>query len=269
MNRQMRKQQIMTAAKKCFIYYGYKETGMRDIAKEAGVALGTLYSYYKNKEALFKAIDMPELADIRPAFEKKKEYIFFVAIDLFSKEGYDNVTMDAIAKAANTTRSQLYRFFSSKEDLFKQMLLSDHMVSYTDNLNKRNTELPLQMILEEVANSYFLFSKKKNQLLLLREVTRNSEKFPELLEIYYNYSMAGPCENLARYIVRYCHDHGVDGIDEDYMRRRTSVFLSSLQNYLLTNDIIVGINHRQPLDSFISSSVDVFMGFLRYSGYVS
>lgn len=268
MNRSIRQQQIIIAAKKCFIYNGYKETGMRDIAKEAGVALGTLYSYYKNKEALFEAIDMPELADIRPAFEKKKEYIFFVALDLFSKEGYDNVTMEAIASAANTTRAQLYQCFTGKEDLFKQMILKDHMVSYTDNLAKRDTDLPLQTILEEVAQSYFLFSKKQNQLLLLREVTRNSEKFPELLEIYYNYSMIGPCVNLTKYIIRYCHDRGVDGIDEEFMRTRASVFFSALQSHLLTRDIITGIHHQQSLESFISSTVDVFMSFLRCKGYV-
>lgn len=176
--------------------------------------------------------------------------------------------MEMIAKAANTTRSQLYQYFSGKEDLFKQMILTSHIVSYTDNLAKRNTEIPLQTILEEVAQSYFLFSRKKSQLLFLREVTRNSEKFPELLDIYYNYNMVGPCENLSRYIIRYCHDHGVDGIDEEYLRRRTSVFFSALQNYLLTNDIIVGIHHRQPLESFIASCVDMLMSFLRYKGYV-
>jgi AcrR family transcriptional regulator len=40
-----------------------------------------------------------------------------VAIDLFSRQGYDAVSMDEIASAANVSRRSLFRYFPSKSDL--------------------------------------------------------------------------------------------------------------------------------------------------------
>lgn len=263
-----KKVHIMNAAKKCFIDNGFKETGMRDIAGEAGVALGTLYSYFKNKQELFDALNMPELEDYRPEFERKKDHVFSKALNLFAKKGYDNVTMEAIADACSLTRANLYQYFSNKEDLFKQMILQNHAVSYTDGLASRNTSLPMENILADVSKKYFEITKKKNQLLLFKEVTKNSEKFPELIDIYYEYNMQGPCNNLTHYIVRSCSDRGITVTDVEKLRSCVSIFLSSLQNYLLTKYVICGIEHRQDEKSFINAAVSVFMGYLKSDGYV-
>jgi len=45
---------IIDASKTCFETYGYKQVDMRKIAKEAGIAVGTLYNYFPNKDALYK-----------------------------------------------------------------------------------------------------------------------------------------------------------------------------------------------------------------------
>jgi AcrR family transcriptional regulator len=45
--------QLMSAAAKVFISRGYRRAAMSDIAKEMGVAPGTIYLYVESKEALF------------------------------------------------------------------------------------------------------------------------------------------------------------------------------------------------------------------------
>jgi len=272
MKRSVREAQIINAAKKCFIYKGYKEAGMRDIAAEANVALGTLYSYFRNKEELFNAIDMPELADYRPEHERQKEYIYFSSINLFAEKGYSNISMQEIADACKISKNQLYKYFKTKESLFKEMCLANTIVSYTDNLAKRTTDVSLRAVLTETAQSYFLATQKPTQLVFLREITKNSEKFPELIEIFYNYNMVGPCVNLTNYILRYFKDHNIDfesrrfddQIDNvEWLRRRVSVFFASLENYFITKYVIIGFDHKQPEDSIIQSTTDVFMGFLK------
>lgn len=47
------KQKIIEAALKLMIQKGIKETSVRDIAKEAGISIGTFSYHYPNKEALF------------------------------------------------------------------------------------------------------------------------------------------------------------------------------------------------------------------------
>jgi AcrR family transcriptional regulator len=47
---------ILKAALDLFVRYGIKRTSVDDIAREAGIARGTLYIYYPSKDALFAAV---------------------------------------------------------------------------------------------------------------------------------------------------------------------------------------------------------------------
>ena len=50
-----KRQRILEAARKRFRYYGVKKTTMQEIARDAGVAVGTLYLYFKDKDDLLVA----------------------------------------------------------------------------------------------------------------------------------------------------------------------------------------------------------------------
>jgi AcrR family transcriptional regulator len=47
---------ILDAAQSLFLRYGVKRTALDDVARDAGVAKGTLYLYFNSKENLFAAI---------------------------------------------------------------------------------------------------------------------------------------------------------------------------------------------------------------------
>lgn len=51
-----RPSELLAAALECFVAKGYAATRLEDVAEQAGVAKGTLYLYYENKESLFKAV---------------------------------------------------------------------------------------------------------------------------------------------------------------------------------------------------------------------
>jgi AcrR family transcriptional regulator len=50
-----KRQRILEAARKRFRYYGFRKTTMQEIARDAGVAVGTLYLYFKDKDDLLIA----------------------------------------------------------------------------------------------------------------------------------------------------------------------------------------------------------------------
>jgi AcrR family transcriptional regulator len=50
------RQQIITAAMRLFLKQGYHGTSMREIAKEADIALGGIYNHFANKEEIFEAV---------------------------------------------------------------------------------------------------------------------------------------------------------------------------------------------------------------------
>ena len=51
-----RPEEIISAALEVFADRGFAATTLEDIARKAGVTKGTIYLYFENKEALFKAL---------------------------------------------------------------------------------------------------------------------------------------------------------------------------------------------------------------------
>jgi AcrR family transcriptional regulator len=55
---------ILDAAQRLYAAFGYRRTAMDDIARDAGVAKGTLYFYFPSKEAVFRAMHARTLAEL-------------------------------------------------------------------------------------------------------------------------------------------------------------------------------------------------------------
>ena len=64
-----RKRTILEAAVTCFIETGYHQTGMRNIAKQAGVSLGNLYNYFSGKTDILADIATIERQELDPFLE--------------------------------------------------------------------------------------------------------------------------------------------------------------------------------------------------------
>ena len=54
---------------------------------------------------------------------RQRREMLAAALDLFSQKGYHNVSMQEIAEKAEFAIGTLYKFFQSKEDLYKTMVL--------------------------------------------------------------------------------------------------------------------------------------------------
>jgi len=84
---------------------------------------------------------------------------------LFEENRYEDITFAMIAKEANFTRSNLYRYFQAKEDIFLELLKSDIAVWRKDILENFTNENPS---LREVAKiSVELILKHKRMVKLL------------------------------------------------------------------------------------------------------
>ncbi len=62
-----KRQALKAAAYDIFSKKGYKETGISEIAKRAGVAVGSFYNYYDGKETIFLDVYIEENNRIRQA----------------------------------------------------------------------------------------------------------------------------------------------------------------------------------------------------------
>lgn len=60
--REARPPEIIAAALNCFAAHGYAGTRIEDIARHAGVTVGTVYRYFNGKAALFEAVITQSIA---------------------------------------------------------------------------------------------------------------------------------------------------------------------------------------------------------------
>lgn len=106
-----RRAKIMEAAMTCFLENGYHQTGVRDIAKRAGVSLGNLYNHFPGKHdvlAEIAALERVELAPIlkllaepSPALEVLDRFVAAYATYLSAPENIIlaiEITSEAIRK---------------------------------------------------------------------------------------------------------------------------------------------------------------------------
>lgn len=111
--RESKRELIAAAARELFAKYGYKLVSMDTIALKSGVAKGTLYLYFKDKEELFYYLLDEFLEDMRRMVEKIKSR---------SLPLHEEVS-EVIYRLLMYRKSQkfLFRIFSEARELKTQM----------------------------------------------------------------------------------------------------------------------------------------------------
>src|SRR5204862_3797071 len=80
-----RPEEILQAALDVFTDRGFAATKLEDVARRAGVTKGTIYLYYENKEALFKALVRETIVPVIAKGEALAHSFTGTARDLFEQ----------------------------------------------------------------------------------------------------------------------------------------------------------------------------------------
>ncbi len=80
-----RPEEILTAALEVFADRGFAATKLEDVARRAGVTKGTIYLYFENKEALFKALIRQTIVPVIAQGEELARSFTGSARDLFER----------------------------------------------------------------------------------------------------------------------------------------------------------------------------------------
>jgi TetR/AcrR family transcriptional regulator, repressor for uid operon len=68
-----RRTQILDAAVICFAKHGFHQTSMHDISAEAGISVGLIYRYFKNKEEVIAAMAARHKNEIHEVLERARQ----------------------------------------------------------------------------------------------------------------------------------------------------------------------------------------------------
>ncbi len=133
-----------------------------------------------------------------------KEAILLTALQLFSKNGYDSVSVSEIAGELGIVKSALYRHFKSKNDIFESIL---QLMEETDFQQAEECDLPTAS-LKEAPEAYksirienvIAFGKKTFSYWTEQEIpalfrkllTLEQFRSEEMQQLYQQYLVSGP-----------------------------------------------------------------------------
>lgn len=151
------REKIMANAKKRLFENGYQHLSLREVAKESGIATGTIYNYFANKDYLIANIMLEDWEDAVKKMEvcterasSVKEGVFGIcdAVREFADIYTDVWTQPSVAAAATPDRKHLREFLVTQ--LTKKV---DFLLTKTGYGEKREfNTLIIELILSSAIN---------------------------------------------------------------------------------------------------------------------
>jgi AcrR family transcriptional regulator len=124
--------------------------------------------------------------------------ILEAATELFLKVGYEQTSIDAILLQSGGSKSTLYAYFPTKEDLFRAVI--DSVVDNGDLGAALDINVNARAVLTEFAVARQRIVLSPRHRCVLRLVIAERERFPDLAQIYWE---RGP-QRSYRQLITYC-----------------------------------------------------------------
>lgn len=124
---------------------------------------------------------------------KKEREVLDVAADYFLAHGYQGTSISAMARDSGISKESIYRYFSSKKDLFEAVIARE-LQAYQKRLHSLDIKvdsIPLNTALQKTAESILDVVTTERTLALRRLIFHEARVSPEIGHYYYE---VGPQE---------------------------------------------------------------------------
>lgn len=160
-----RQEKIKEVALKHFLSNGYEATNLKDIVKESGGSLSSIYEYYKNKENLFfeiiKEMIRKDEDNIKEIINTKndtpQEIIFKLAtymVNLYSNED-NNALMKIVFSQIYNKNSNMITLMKNIDDSNSLKIMKDILSLSKDPFISNNADLISHMFLDFLSKHCF------------------------------------------------------------------------------------------------------------------
>jgi AcrR family transcriptional regulator len=191
-----------------------------------------------------------------------RDRICKAAATLFLKHGFAGTSTNAITAEAGVSKETVYRYYSSKEDLFVEVL--QHYTIEHLNSQFRQESFPelknrnaVRDILLSLANDIVAVMMQPDYLALLRIVIAETSRFPQVGELFRS---AVP-ERSLKYVSGLLKEmNALKMIRETDYDAAARMFVGSLLTYTLLDGLLASEKIPQkPSPEQIEMMVDLFM----------
>ena len=125
----------------------------------------------------------------RPKDLEKRAAILQAAKRLFTTQGFDGTSMDAIASAAGVSKLTVYSHFQDKERLFSAAVECVCQEQMPAELFLADLKGPIRKQLLTIARAFFSLITSEEALSVHRTIVANARQSPKLAQLFWE---AGP-----------------------------------------------------------------------------
>jgi AcrR family transcriptional regulator len=110
--------------------------------------------------------------------EQTTQRLLDAALKLIAKKGLEAASVENIAAAAGYTRGAFYSNFSSKDDLFIELLRRDHQKATAELNALRDTSLPVDLVQSRARNIYGQIYRDNESFMIWTEARMLAAREP-------------------------------------------------------------------------------------------
>lgn len=195
--------------------------------------------------------------------EPTKDRILQAALKLFSEKGYLGATTRAIAREAGVAELTLFRYFSTKEKLFEEVINTYSFLPTLKELLIEIAEKPYRDALIIIATRFLeLLNKRKD---LIRIMHSEMQRYPEKIKKIHDSLINETLRLLSGYFEELQKKSVLRKFSSEYAAR---AFLGMFFSYFYARDIKMLTRYKEDdTKKIVEAYVDIFInGTLKQEG---
>lgn len=187
--------------------------------------------------------------------EITKKKILESALKLFSQKGYLGATTKEIAKEAKIAEVTLFRYFSSKETLFEEVINTYSFLPKLKEILENVKDTSYEKALKVIAYEFIKLLESKKDLV--RIMHSEMQRYPEKIKKIYE----NVIDNILKLLSEYFDNLQKRGILRHFNSNLAArAFLGMFFSYFYAKEIKECLNiQKNDLNEVIDSYVDIFI----------
>jgi TetR/AcrR family transcriptional regulator, mexJK operon transcriptional repressor len=201
--------------------------------------------------------------ELGPRARAKRDQILFGARRVFLRDGFAAASTDAIAAEARVSKRTLYVYYSSKEELFadvmRKLTIENPQTRALETIEEMSpgSEGELRRDLLELAEKIVTTMMQPDYLALLRTTIADTHRFPQLGGIFRATVPERALRSFAIFVER-GRERGVVGPDIDG-GTAARMFVGPLLTYAVLDGLLAEGPPRPPAREKLEEIVDLYM----------
>ena len=201
--------------------------------------------------------------------ENRKNAILKAARKLFFEKGFRSVTVESIARKADLSKGSIYLYYSSKEEIYSQILLKDIDKFHdrvADILQDSSGASEALIRLAEIYVNYFLNDRELFRILMNFMIHNNGMNLPADLNIHIIKTMNRAIDVFEQ-ILKFGMEKGEFPPDTNLRLNRNAIW--GLLNGIIALHLFTGkeAKRAETIRSTIKTSLEIYIRGLRSSAY--